>query len=372
MHTRGDGCLCRGKRGRKEIDLKDMDLKSNDLYERELENLKNQDILWEKLAGRTVMISGATGMIGKCLIDLIMLRNQDSEAPIKVIALSRSIEKAEERFGTYKNRGDLRYISCDVNKEIPECGEVDYIIHAASNTHPLQYALDAIGTIASNVIGTKNLLDYAVWHGVQHFCFLSSVEIYGENRGDTDKFDEKYLGYIDCNTLRAGYPESKRLGETLCNAYHQTHGLTFSIPRLSRVYDPTMLSGDTKAISQFIKKAAAGEDIILKSEGHQKFSYTFVTDAVSGILYTMRFGQPGEAYNIADEESDITLKDLASCLASLADVQVIFQLPDEKERKGYSTATKAMLDAGKLNAVGWKSRVHMTEGLAYTVRNIEK
>ena len=337
------------------------------LYERELEYLKSQDTLWEKLSGRAVMISGATGMIGKCLIDLIMLRNESSQAPIRVIALSRSIEKARERFMAYINREDFQYCSCDVNKEIPECGEVDYIIHAASNTHPLQYAEDAIGTIASNVIGTKNLLDYAVVHGVKHFCFLSSVEIYGENKGDTEKFDEKYLGYIDCNTLRAGYPESKRLGEALCNAYHQTHGLAFSIPRLSRVYGPTMLSGDTKAISQFIKKAAAGENIILKSEGQQKFSYTFVTDAAAGILYTIRFGEPREAYNIADEESDITLKDLSSRLAELAGVQVIFQLPDEKERRGYSTATKAMLDSGKLNAIGWKARVHMTEGLACTL-----
>lgn len=314
------------------------------------------------------MVSGATGMIGKCLIDLIMLRNEGSEVPIKVVALSRSVEKARERFALYRNREDFQYVSCDVNKEIPECGEVDYVIHAASNTHPLQYAEDAIGTIASNVIGTRNLLDYAVSHSAKHFCFLSSVEIYGENRGDTEKFDEKYLGYIDCNTLRAGYPESKRLGETLCNAYHQTHGLTFSIPRLSRVYGPTMLLGDTKAISQFIKKAAAGENIILKSEGQQKFSYTFVTDAVSGILYTMRFGELGGAYNIADEKSDITLKDLALRLAELAGVQVIFQLPDEKERRGYSTATKAMLDTGKLNAIGWKSRVHIAEGLECTIR----
>lgn len=342
------------------------------LYQCELEKISRLNLPWGNFFGRTVMISGATGMIGKCLIDFFMLLNTMAQTPVKIIALSRSKERAGERFSSCWENENFRHISCDVNREIPECGKADYIIHAASNTHPVQYAGDSIGTIASNVTGTGKLLDYAVSHGAQHFCFISSVEIYGENRGDTEKFEEQYLGYIDCNTLRAGYPESKRLGETLCNAYHQTYGLSFTIPRLSRVYGPTMLPSDTKAISQFIKKAAAGEDIILKSEGHQKFSYTFVTDAVSGILYTMRFGQPGEAYNIADEESDITLKDLASCLASLADVQVIFQLPDEKERKGYSTATKAMLDAGKLNAVGWKSRVHMTEGLAYTVRNIEK
>ena len=340
------------------------------IYKHELENLTNQPLPWEKLSGKTIMISGATGMLGKCLIDFLMLKNAAENAKIQIIALSRDEVRAKERFADYWDSELFQYISCDVNKGIPECGQVDYIIHAASNTHPLQYSQDSIGTITSNVIGTKNMLDYAVAHGTQRFCFASSVEIYGENRGDVEKFDEKYLGYIDCNTLRAGYPESKRLGETLCNAYGQTYGLDFVIPRLSRVYGPTMLASDSKAISQFIRKAAAGEDIVLKSEGNQKYSYTFVTDAVAGILYCLLLGESGEAYNAADEKSDISLKDLAEYLAQIAGTQVIFELPDEKECRGYSTATKAMLDAGKLESLGWCPGVHIAEGLQCTVEEI--
>ena len=340
-------------------------------YHQELKNIIAEALPWERLSGKTILLSGATGMIGKCLLDLLMLRNAEVGSNIKVIALSRNESRARERFGAYWDNELFSYQPCDVNKEIPECGKIDYIIHAASNTHPLQYSEDSIGTITSNIIGTKNLLDYAVSHGAKQFCFVSSVEVYGENRGDVEKFDEKYLGYIDCNTLRAGYPESKRLGETLCNAYKQTYGLDFTIPRLSRIYGPTMLMSDTKAISQFIKKAAAGEDIVLKSEGTQKYSYTFVTDAVSGILYTMLCGESCEAYNVADAESDIMLKDLAGYLADAAGVKVIFELPDEKERRGYSTATKAMLDASKLEAIGWKPRVHMAEGLKCTVEALK-
>ena len=337
------------------------------IYSQQLEKLNNQSLPWGKFAGKTILISGATGMIGKCLIDVLMLCNETKHSDMRIIALSRNEVRAQERFRAYWKKDAFQYISCDINKAIPECGQVDYVIHAASNTHPLQYSEDPIGTIASNVIGTKNLLDYAVSHGAKHFCFVSSVEVYGENRGDTEKFDEKYLGYIDCNTLRAGYPESKRLGETLCNAYGQTYGLAFSIPRLSRVYGPTMLPSDTKAISQFIRKAAGGENIVLKSEGNQKYSYSFVTDAVSGILYVMLLGKPGEAYNVADEQSDITLKELAGILAHIAGTQVIFELPDERERRGYSTATKAMLDASKLRTLGWTPQVHMAEGLQCTV-----
>lgn len=341
-----------------------------ELYRQELRKLNNHLLPWEKLSGKTIMISGATGMLGKCLIDFLMFRNAMENAKIQIIALSRNDVRAKERFADYWDSELFQYISCDVNKSIPECGQVDYIIHAASNTHPLQYSQDSIGTITSNVIGTQNMLDYAVAHGTQRFCFASSVEIYGENRGDVEKFDEKYLGYIDCNTLRAGYPESKRLGETLCNAYGQTYGLDFVIPRLSRVYGPTMLSSDSKAISQFIRKAAAGEDIVLKSEGNQRYSYTFVIDAVAGILYCLLLGEAGEAYNVADEKSDISLKDLAEYLAQIVGKQVIFELPDEKERRGYSTATKAMLDAGKLESLGWRPRVHIAEGLQCTVEEI--
>ena len=340
------------------------------LYNQQLEKLNNQPIDWEKLSNKTILISGATGMIGTCLIDVLMLRNEIKKSNIHVIAMSRNESKAKDRLGKYWNQMQLEYISCDINEAIPECGHIDYVIHAASNTHPLQYSEDPIGTIASNIIGTKNLLDYAVSHGARHFCFVSSVEVYGENRGDTEKFDESYLGWIDCNTLRAGYPESKRVGETLCNAYDKTYGLEFSTPRLSRVYGPTMLLSDTKAISQFIKKAAAGEDIVLKSEGNQKYSYTFVTDAAAGILYTILQGEKGQAYNVADEESDITLKDLAQTLAQIANTKVIFELPDEKERRGYSTATKAMLNADKLKKLGWNAQVHMSEGLRCTVEEI--
>ena len=345
-------------------------MKNRNLYNQQLEKLNNQPIGWEKLANKTILISGATGMIGTCLIDVLMLRNETQKSDIHVIAMSRNESKAKERLGKYWNQIQLEYISCDINETIPECGHIDYVIHAASNTHPLQYSEDPIGTIASNIIGTKNLLDYAVSHGARHFCFVSSVEVYGENRGDTEKFDESYLGWINCNTLRAGYPESKRVGEALCNAYGKAYGLEFSIPRLSRVYGPTMLLSDTKAISQFIKKAAAGEDIVLKSEGNQKYSYTFVTDAAAGILYTILQGEKGQAYNVADEESDITLKDLAQMLAQLANTKVIFELPDEKEQRGYSTATKAMLNADKLKKLGWNAQVHMSEGLRCTVEEI--
>lgn len=342
-------------------------------YQEELKSYITPDFPWEKLSGKTILLSGATGMIGKCIIDLLMAYNREqdsSDTRVSIIALSRRPETASKRLVEYWHDESFSYTACDVNIDIPLYSPIDYVIHAASNTHPLQYSQDSIGTITSNVIGCKNLLDYAVLHHAERFCFVSSVEIYGENRGDTDKFSEDYLGYIDCNTLRAGYPESKRLGEALCNAYYQTHQLDFVIPRLSRTYGPTMLMSDSKAIAQFIKKAAAGEDIILKSAGTQLYSYTYALDAAMGILTVLLKGKSGAAYNVSDSESEVTLRQITEWLAKDNGLKVTYEIPDVKEQAGYSTATKALLDTEKISALGWQPKVHMREGLRKTVESL--
>lgn len=328
----------------------------------------NNRIPWNLLRNKTVLVSGATGMIASVLIDILMYRNKHCWDNIKIIAVSRSAQRAERRFGEYMvDKAHFCHISHDITEPLDITQQADYVIHAASNTHPVAYATDPIGTITANVDGTRYLLDLSVKCGCRRFVFLSSVEIYGENRGDVDKFDEKYLGYLDCNTLRAGYPESKRLGETLCHAYGKKYGIDFVIPRLSRVYGPTVMESDTKAISQFIHKAVQKEDIVLKSDGSQLYSYTYVTDAVMGILTILLLGKSKCAYNIADSHSDIMLRDLAEILAEISNKKVIFDLPDDIEAAGYSKATKALLDSSALEELGWKAKVHIREGLQKTI-----
>ena len=325
---------------------------------------------WEKLADKTVLISGATGMIGSCLIDVIMQKNKEG-LNCKIYAVGRNTEKAKSRFGYCYDSDIFEFIPCDINKPLErDLGRVDYILHLASNTHPVAYSSDPIGTVTTNIIGTNNLLQYAVEHKTERFLFASSVEIYGENRGDVEKFDESYLGYIDCNTLRAGYPESKRCGEALCQAYKKQYGLDVVIPRISRVYGPTMLMSDTKASSQFILKAVAGEEVVLKSAGNQFYSYTYVADAVSGLLTVLLKGENGEAYNIASD--DITLKDFAELCAQASGTKVVFDIPNANEASGYSTATKAVLDRGKLQSMGWHNAFDLKKGIERTLTLLTK
>lgn len=341
----------------------------NEIYFEDIKYTAELNLPWERLEGKSLLLTGASGLIGSYLVDVLMYRNMYHGLKCKIIAVGRNIDRAKEVFFQYWDCDCFQFLAHDIN--IPLVNEtlevVDYVIHMASNTHPVAYATDPIGTITANIIGTKNLLDFAVEHHATRFAFASSNEIYGENRGDTEFFDEHYCGYLDCNTMRAGYPESKRCGEALCQAYMKQKGLEIVIPRFTRSYGPTMLMSDSKAISQFIRKGAAGEAIVLKSAGTQYYSYTYVADAVSGLLTVLFKGQTGEAYNIADEMSDIMLKDLAAMIAEISGSKVIFEIPDEVEKAGYSTVSKARLDSSRLQGLGWRAKYDIKRGLEITL-----
>ncbi len=342
-----------------------MSLYNSKSYLDDINKIAKSNLPWNLLENKTIVLSGATGLLGSFFIDVLMKK----AIACTVYALGRSKKKIESRFSNWLNDKRFIFVPYDANLpfDIKGIGTADFVFHLASNTHPLQYATDPIGTITTNIIGLQHMLNFAVAHNTSRFVFASSVEIYGENRGDVKVFNEEYCGYIDSNTLRAGYPESKRCGEALCQAYRSQKGLDVVIARFARSYGPTMQMSDTKAISQFIRNGVAGQDIILKSAGTQNYSYTYMADAVYGLLTVVLKGENGNAYNIADDSSDITLKDLASVIANHVGKEVIFNLPDKTEAAGYSKATTALLDGSKLKSLGWKPFYRIEDGIQRTI-----
>lgn len=338
-------------------------------YSNILHKISEVNLPWSELQNKAFYIAGSTGLIGSCLIDTLMTVQKEKNIAFDIFASGRSKEKLESRFSAYINKPNFHAAEHDVLTPLTDNSNtnIDYIIHLASNTHPVDYATKPIETILANIKGTNNLLDFACKKNTMRFIYASSVEIYGENKNDAESFDESYCGYIDCNTLRAGYPEGKRAGEALCQAYIKEKNLDIVIPRFCRIYGPTMLMSDTKALSQFIKNTLDGQDIVLKSQGTQFFSYLDVFDAVTALLYCLFYGKNGEAYNIADKQSDITLKDLAQLLANKAGTKVIFDLPSETEKAGFSKATKATLNPEKIKNLGWSAMFNIEKGLDYTL-----
>ena len=325
-----------------------------------MKELEIQDIInvatlpyrWNKFNDKTILISGGTGFIGSFIMNVFRYRNKKYRANVRVISLSR-------RGGTCDNT--VLYLKSDINQPISYDGSVDYILHLASNTHPKQYGEDPVGTITTNVMGCNNLLKFAV-EKKAIFLLASSVEIYGQ--GCKEPMDEHYFGYLDCNIARNGYNEAKRTCEALCQSYKQQYGIEVKIARLARVFGADKKL-DTKAMSQFIDKAVAGEDIILKSKGNQRFSYCYIADAASGILKVLLDGENGEAYNISDEDEGLTLGNYAEYMASLANKKIVYQIENDEAA---SRASYALLDISKLKILGWKPLYKIKEGLERTYR----
>lgn len=344
----------------------------DDKYRKRLETIVAEEIGWKKLKNKTIVVSGATGMIGKMLIDVLLLKNELNHINCKIVAVGRNKEKARKRFGEAFRRDDFEFIETNINQDVSQIKKADYILHLASATHPKQYATEPVETVITNVIGLNNLLKKTVELRAERFLFTSSVEIYGENRGGVEKFNEEDMGYINCNTLRAGYPEGKRVGEALCQAYKEQYGLNFVVARLARVFGPTMLTADSKASSQFIKNVLQNEDIVLKSNGLQKYSYLYVADAVRGILYVLLNGESGEAYNVADDEFNVTLKRFAEICAEIARKKVVFNIPSEDESKGFSRATVALMGSDKIRGIGFRVSNKLKDCIVETIEIIKE
>lgn len=296
-------------------------------------------------------------MVGTHLIDALMKRGG-----ISVIAVGRSREKGVARLGEYFGNKYFTFLEHDVCQPFPDDLFADYIIPMASNTHPLAYSQYPIETMMINLKGAEHALNLAERTGAM-VVYTSTNEVYG-NATDDQPFDEESNGQLKLSSARACYNESKRSCEALCQSYLAERGVKVKIARLCRIFGPTMLMDDSKASSQFIRKAISDEDIVLKSEGNQFFSYTYVTDAVMGLLAVLLRGEVGVAYNVSSEKTNIRLKDFAQACADCCGRKVVFDLPSETESKGYSVATRSVLSNERIKGIGFSPCYEMKDAIS--------
>ena len=342
--------------------------KQHKLYQEDIANILSVKGI-EQFHNKSFLITGATGLIGVHLIDALMAMGD-----VHVCAVGRSKEKAKERLGEYFDSPCFQFLEHDVSKpfdsqEIVNSkwlnGKLDVIIPLASNTHPLAYSQFPIETILINTKGAEHALQLAEQCGAT-VLYPSTVEVYGNARGE-DVFVEDYTGILNLSNARSCYPESKRTCEALCQSYLAERGVQVKIVRLSRVFGPTMLLSDTKASSQFIKNVIAGEDIVLKSRGEQFFSYTYVSDAVAAMFHVLIHGETGIPYNISNPDCDVRLREFAACCAAFNGRQVVFDLPSEVESRGFSIATRAILDSSRLQSIGFLPHYKIDDAIHRTI-----
>ena len=306
-----------------------------------------------------ILITGATGLIGSTLVDMLMLHSHCT-----VYAMGRNSQRATQRFEAYWDNARFHFIAHDVCNPLTLDIDFHYIIHAASNASPNFFQQSPVEVMKSNLTGLCNLVEYGMKHQLRRMVYVSSGEVYGE--GDGSIFTEQSSGYINILSPRACYPSSKRAAETLCASYCQEYGVEIVIARPCHTYGPHFTENDNRVYAQFIRNALKGEDIVMKSKGEQYRSWIYVVDCAAAILLLLTKGTSGEAYNVANAESNITIYQLAQKIATLCQRQVMM---DIQEDGNTTPITKAVFSTRKLEQLGWKPLFNMDEGLEHTVRS---
>lgn len=337
----------------------------NEIYRKDLETALHSTVNCRALFHKSVLVTGATGLIGSFLVDLLMYANRQEDAGIHVYALARNEETLRTRFTSIREMPELHFVVQDVTEPLRLKEHVDYIVHAAGDGFPSAFREHPVETMTPAVLGTWQLLQYAKEAGLERFLYLSSGEVYGKSVGESQAFTETETGNIDSMDVRACYPMAKCCAETLCVSFTEQYRVPTVIARLSHTYGANVSECDNRATAQFMKNAVAGQDIVLHSPGKQLRSYTYVADCVSGLLTVLLNGTSGEAYNIANAASRVTVAEFAGIVAEKSGRQCIYEQPTDAEKKELTPIEYAVLASDKLEHLGWNGRYDISAGIEH-------
>ena len=344
-----------------------MDVYSSSLWIKDIENEAKDLTVLNELAGSTVLITGSTGLICSAIVDLLAWYNRSHDANINVLAAGRDTEKIKTRFRAFCNEKWFQAVEYDATSEKNDFSfECDYIIHGASNASPSKIVEQPVETMLSNFSGTKYLLDYSYAKNVKRFLFISSSEVYG-NKSTNEPFCEDEYGYIDLLNPRNSYSVGKRAAETLCASYASEYNVDYVIVRPGHIYGPTASQTDSRVSSAWAYDVANGIDIIMKSDGSQLRSYCYCLDCASAIITVLVKGQSGEAYNISNPNSVISIREMAEIMTQYAGVELRMELPTAEEKKGFNPMINSSLNSNKLAGLGWFGVFDAKTGFAHTI-----
>lgn len=326
----------------------------------------------DELAGKSLMITGAAGLVCSAVVDIIFRYNDTHDKKIQVLAAGRWPEEMSSRFGDLVNRDDFTFVVYDASKTDNVIDvHSDYIIHGASNASPNMIVKEPVETMMSNFLGMKYLLDYAKEQGTKRILYISSSEVYGEKEG-TEPYKEGQYGYIDLLKARNSYSVGKRAAETLCASYADEYGVESVIVRPGHIYGPTASPYDNRVASAWSYAVAKGEDIVMKSDGAQIRSYCYCLDCASAMLKVLLCGENCHAYNISNPDSIISIKQMAEILVKSAGVKLRMELPTDEERKGFNPMSNSSLESTSLTGLGWRGCFDAEAGFTHTVRILKE
>ena len=334
-----------------------------DVLEEDFDKITKRDISWDALRNSSFVITGATGLIGSLIVKYLLYANRTMNFGANIYAVVRNVEKADKIFAEEKTDA-LTYVVADLTKEKVNCeGDCDYIVHAAAVTASKVMVSDPVGTICTSIDGTEKMLQLAVGKKAKAFIYISSMEIYGQPTVG-GKTAEKDLGYVDIENARSCYPEGKRMCECLCTAYAAQYGVNVISARLAQTFGAGILPTENREFAQFARSVMRGENIVLHTTGESEGNYVYTADAIAAIMTLLVKGKAGEAYNIANEDSHITIRNMAELVAreiAGEKIQVVIDIPEDSVSLGYAPPVKMWLDASKMRELGWKPEIGLVE-----------
>ncbi len=346
------------------------------ILQEDLEIIADDNGRFQNLAGSTVFITGATGLVGSQLTRALACYNRVHDAGMQIYLLVRSEQKARDIFGALLDRGDVHTLLGNVQDPytsyLPDEVAVDYIIHAASITASRIMVEQPVETIRTSLEGTRQMLEMAKDRKVRSMVYVSSMEMYGTVSG-SGPVDETQVGFIDPLKVRSDYPESKRMCENMCVAYYSQYGVPAKIARLSQTFGAGILKGENRVFAQFARSAMQKKDIVLHTAGRSEGNYCYTRDTMRGMLILLLEGANAEAYNIANENCHTTIAAMAQLVADEiagGQIQVVFDIP-ETNTFGYAPDTKLKLDASKMRSLGWQPEVDLAEAYRRMIRSME-
>ena len=334
-----------------------------DVLEEDFDKITKRDISWDALRNSSFVITGATGLIGSLIVKYLLYANRTMNFGANIYAVVRNVEKADKIFAEEKTDA-LTYVVADLTKEKVNCeGDCDYIVHVAAVTASKVMVSDPVGTICTSIDGTEKMLQLAVEKKAKAFIYISSMEIYGQPTVG-GKTAEKDLGYVDIENVRSCYPEGKRMCECLCTAYAAQYGVNVISARLAQTFGAGILPTENRVFAQFARSVMRGENIVLHTTGESEGNYVYTADAIAAIMTLLVKGKAGEAYNIANEDSHITIRNMAELVAreiAGEKIQVVIDIPEDSVSLGYAPPVKMWLDASKMRELGWKPEIGLVE-----------
>lgn len=346
---------------------------SRDILSCDLDEIYNCGCEWDKFAGKTILITGAYGMLASYVTYFFIFLHEIKRIDVNLILLVRSEKKLKKCIGNIR-RDYIKVCYDSMNERLKIDGDIDFIIHAASLASPQHYATCPVDVLMPNTIGTYHLLRLAAEKKVSGFLLFSTGDIYGRvmSKGAVSECD---YGVMDTLDIHNCYSESKRMAETMCYSFMSQFGVPVKIARIWHTYAPTMdEKTDPRVFASFVKNVMSGEDIVIKSDGMGKRSFCYITDAVCGFLKILLDGKTGEAYNVCNESQFTSILKLAEIIAGLRPqmkLRVVYKKRNVDENyveNAHMTGIEICPSSDKLKLLGWKAMIDLETGFDRVLR----